>query len=75
MPVEDIAIKDNKDSQEQQTAKKEDQYIFLADSVPQLSPKHCPAHSTIGSPGSPLFWRLSRRCTYVALRWEISTSV
>jgi hypothetical protein len=65
----------NKGSPEQQTAKKEDQFILVADGVPQLSPTHCPAHSIIGSPGPPLFWRLSRRCTYVALRREISTSV
>jgi hypothetical protein len=65
----------NKGSPEQQTAKKEDQHILVADGVPQLSPMHCPAHSTIGSPGSPLLWRLFRRCTYVALRREISTSV
>ena len=47
----------NKGSPEQQTAKKEDEHILVADGVPQLSPMHCPAHSTVGSPGSPLLWK------------------
>ena len=49
-------------------AKKGDHHILVADGVPQSSATHCPAHSIVGSPGSPLFWMLSRRCTYVALR-------
>jgi hypothetical protein len=39
----------------QQTVKKRDQHILVADGVPQLSLTHRPAHPIIGSPGLSLF--------------------